>query len=69
MENLSPLSKANQLVDEMMSPVDEWNKYPMCRDTAVQCALIAVNHLINETGRKYWYEVKHFLETFNTKKK
>lgn len=29
---------------------------------AKQCALIAVNELIKETGKKYWYEVKNELE-------
>ena len=64
METLNPAEKANQLVDQMMSPVDQWHKYPMCRDTALQCSIITVKHLINETGRKYWYDVKHELENF-----
>jgi len=29
---------------------------------AKQCALIAVNELIKETGSKYWYNVKQELE-------
>ena len=28
----------------------------------IQCALIAVEELIKETGSKYWYDVKHELE-------
>ena len=64
-----PKEKAEELINLMVLPVDEWHKYPMCRDTAVQCAIIAVEQLIIETGSKYWYEVKHFLETFNTKER
>jgi hypothetical protein len=29
---------------------------------AKQCALIAVNELIKETGSKFWYDVKRELE-------
>ncbi len=29
---------------------------------AIECALIAIDELIKETGKKYWYEVKHELE-------
>ena len=29
---------------------------------AKECALIAVNELIKETGSKYWYNVKQELE-------
>ncbi len=29
---------------------------------AKQCAIIAVNELIKETGSKYWYNVKQELE-------
>jgi imidazole glycerol phosphate synthase subunit HisF len=30
--------------------------------TAIQCALIAVDELIKETGSKYWYDVKQEIE-------
>jgi hypothetical protein len=58
---LPPKKKAEELITLMLSPVDEWHKYPMCRDTAKQCAIIAVEQLITETKSKYWYEVKHEL--------
>jgi hypothetical protein len=31
-------------------------------EKAQQCALVAVNQLIKETGAKYWYEVKQEVE-------
>ena len=31
-------------------------------EDAKECALIAVNELIKETGSKYWYNVKQELE-------
>jgi len=31
-------------------------------DDAKQCALIAVDEVIKETGSKYWYEVKQEIE-------
>jgi hypothetical protein len=36
---------------------------PMCtKSFAKQCALIAIRRLIQETGSKYWYEVKQETE-------
>lgn len=29
---------------------------------AIECALIATDELIKETGKKYWYDVKNELE-------
>ena len=29
---------------------------------AIECALIAIDELIKETGKKYWYDVKNELE-------
>jgi hypothetical protein len=31
-------------------------------DIAKQCALIAVDELIKETGKKWWYDVKQEIE-------
>jgi len=38
--------KARELVSSFTEPVDRLHKYPMCFDTAKQCALIAVDELI-----------------------
>jgi hypothetical protein len=39
--------KAIELVDKFMQPIDGLHKYPMCFDTAKQCALIAVDEIQN----------------------
>jgi len=54
--------KAEELVEKMAygDSYDEYHKISLY--TAKQCALIAVDELIKETGKKYWYEVKHELE-------
>ena len=68
---MTPKEKAKELFDKFMKPVDGLHKYPMCFDTAKQCALIAVDELIealhehhwqNRLIIDYWEEVKHELE-------
>lgn len=44
--------KARWLVDKFMKPIDGFHKYPMCFDTAKQCAIIAVDEII-ETKPTY----------------
>lgn len=60
---MTPKEKAKELFDKFMTPIDGLHKYPMCYDTAKQCALIAVDEILNlpfetESERKYWQEVK-----------
>jgi hypothetical protein len=71
---MTPKEKAIELFDKFMKPVDGLHKYPMCFDTAKQCALIAVDMVIeccrqydelNETfvtQINHWQEVKQELE-------
>lgn len=65
---MTPNEKAKELLEKFMQPIDELNKYPMCFDTAKQCALIAVNEIINSALFKwledeiYWDEVKQEIE-------
>jgi hypothetical protein len=40
--------EARALVLKFMHPIDKLHKYPMCFDTAKQCALIAVDEIIQE---------------------
>jgi hypothetical protein len=63
--------KAKELFDKYMKPIDGLHKYPMCFDTAKQCALIAVDEVIealhehhwqNRLIIDYWQEVKNELE-------
>jgi len=68
---MTPKEKAQELFDKFMKPVDGLHKYPMCFDTAKQCALIAVDEVIealhehhwqNRLIIDYWQEVKNELE-------
>jgi hypothetical protein len=69
---MTPKYKAKELFDKFMKPVDGLHKYPMCFDTAKQCALIAVNLLMEEAYRQhdyegfisYWKEVKQEIENY-----
>jgi len=55
--------KAIDLVDKFMQPIDGLHKYPMCFDTAKQCALIAVDLLLSEFYADDFYpDVKQELE-------
>ena len=67
--------KAKELIDKYMSPIDGLHKYPMCFDTAKQCAIICVDEILkeiysnnlitNDKRRIFWQEVKE--EIFNYK--
>jgi hypothetical protein len=68
---MTPKQKALELFDKFMKPVDGLYKYPMCFDTAKQCALIAVDeifealhehHWQNRNVVEYYKEVKHEIE-------
>ena len=60
--------KAKELIDKYMSPIDGLHKYPMCFDTAKQCAIICVDEILkeiysnnlitNDKHRIFWQEVK-----------
>jgi hypothetical protein len=53
---MTPKEKAEELVIEMK--IDYTVPYIMAK----RCALIAVDELIKETGKKYWYDVKQEIE-------
>jgi hypothetical protein len=60
---MTPKQKALELFDKFMKPVDGLHKYPMCFDTAKQCALIAVDLILSEFYADDFYtEVKQELE-------
>lgn len=54
---MTPKEKAIDLVDKYLD-LD----FEIYFEDAKQCALIAVDELIKETGSKYWYSVKQELE-------
>ena len=55
---MTPKEKAKELVDKFWYVEPEESCDGMEYQMAQQCALIAVNELIKETGSKYWYSVK-----------
>ncbi len=70
---MTPKDKAKELFDKFMKPIDGLHKYPMCFDTAKQCALIAVDEVIealhehhwqNRLIINYWEEVKQDIENY-----
>lgn len=60
----TPQEKAKKLIDKMYMVDDPIGKYPMCYDTAKQCALIAVEEILSvgffDTNDlyDYWHQVK-----------
>jgi len=64
---MTPKEKAIELVDKLEEFADdmECNVFTSSENrfkNAKQCALIAVNELIKETGSKHWYDVKQEIE-------
>jgi len=63
---MTPQEKAQELFDKMNGAQDEFGSYPMCFDTAKQCALTAVDELISYSKEwddsDYWTEVKQEIE-------
>ena len=65
-----PKEKAKELVDKMYMIDDPIGNYPMCFDTAKQCALIAVDEIINSVDNEhvsdiyneFWENVKQEIE-------
>jgi hypothetical protein len=61
-----PREKAKELFDKMYNSKDQLRKYPMCFDTSKQCALIAVDEILDSVGTNYsvnyWQEVKQEIE-------
>jgi hypothetical protein len=59
---VTPKSKALQLI----ARYDEETNHFLPKRFAKQLATIAVDLLIQETGAKYWYEVKTEIEKYDT---
>ena len=58
---MTPKEKANLLVTKFIKHSRaEKDIKPI--QSAKQCALIAVDELITETGKKFWYDVKQEIE-------
>ena len=68
---MTPKEKAKELFDKMYMVDDPMGNYPMCFDTAKQCALIAVDEIINHIRVNlgggthqgvFWLEVRKEIE-------
>lgn len=62
---MTPKEKAKELFDIMYQVSDEYNKYPMCFDTAKQCAIVAVDEISEhcyQVMKPFWEEVKQEIE-------
>lgn len=68
---MNPKDKAKELLEKMYNSKDQLRKYPMCFDTAKQCALISCDFAeefitgnLNESFDKtmYLFDVKQEIE-------
>ena len=66
---MTPQQKAKELVNKLILSRNAQDDYWMCEDLAKQCALIAVDELLNIIGNKnsweeyeYWNQVKTEIE-------
>lgn len=63
---MTPQEKAKELFDKMYFVDDPMGNYPMCFETAKQCALIAVDEIIKNsfpgTIECYWNEVEQEIQ-------
>ena len=65
--------KAIELVERFLEPIDGLHKYPMCFDTAKQCALICVDEILDAVTTiadkrfDFYTEVKQEILNLKTK--
>jgi nitrate reductase assembly molybdenum cofactor insertion protein NarJ len=62
---MKPKEKALQIFNKMKNVEDNMGSYPMCFDTAKQCALIAIEYTLEECDTdsyRYLLNVKKQLE-------
>ena len=59
---MTPKLKAIQLVNSFDELGRDFTRGVSMNEFSKQCALIAVDELIKETGSKYWYNVKLEIE-------
>lgn len=62
---MEPKQKAEELIDKFQNVIID--TYSSQFKNAKECALLAVEELIKETGKKYWYDVKLEIEKCDTK--
>lgn len=60
---MTPKEKAKELIDKFARIDGYQDSIDLSKcEYEKQCALIAVDELIKETGAKYWYDVKREIE-------
>jgi hypothetical protein len=71
---MTPKDKAKELFNKMYFVDDPIGNFPMCIETAIQCALVAVDEIISsnphsnplntnvESTMNYWQEVKQEIQ-------
>jgi hypothetical protein len=59
---MTPKEKAIQLVNSFDELGRDFTRGVSMKEFSKQCALLAVDELIKETGSKYWYNVKLEIE-------
>jgi hypothetical protein len=61
---MTPKEKAEELVNKMYQVDDVMGNYPMCFDTAKQCAIIALDKILDVIDRDMNYQnvYAYFLE-------
>jgi len=64
---MTPRDTANQIFNSMMAVTDPMGSYPMCFETAKQCAIICVNNMLNVCAPEeleYFTNVHIVLQTY-----
>jgi len=64
---MTPKEKSQELVDKMYFVNDQIGNYPICFETAKQCALIAVEEIRDNLPlitdiQNYWQQVKQEIQ-------
>jgi hypothetical protein len=69
---MTPKEKAEELIDKFLKPIIHLHQYPICLESAIECALIAVDELIDQSWNyreidlglalEYWEEVQQEIE-------
>lgn len=68
---MTPRDKANELMRKMMAVEDPMGSYPMCFETAKQCATICVNQVLNvcePVELEYWTNVHICIQKYSLHK-
>jgi SOS response regulatory protein OraA/RecX len=51
---MTPREKAEELIDKLIKPMIHLHQYPLCLEAAIECALIAVDEVIESLHEHHW---------------